>query len=530
MRLIVDKMQDLYFKSDKAPIVLSALISIHAAIVILMNSFDNPMFFLATPILAIVIFLVILFFLKILEESKLEILPVTGQNHKFRVELVVLFILLAGQIMFWLAYYPGGFNLDAYGQWDQVHGTEPLDNWHPIITTCIYWLLTRIVDSAAFCVFFQLIVYSFSMSILMGGLYDAGYEEWLIYTVSAIMTFNPAICMNNVCLIKDVYFSIGIIWIMYCLLRIYVTDGGWLLSDIHITGLSFAFLFVTLVRHNGFLFVVPVMVCVCVCYRKYIKKVIVSSLIVLCVVGVLLGPVFSHAKVYRHSNVIGEISGVPMGIMINSYLNDPGNTPDEVIDLLEGIATRDEWEEHYVVGEWDSCKWEFGGAVLLKQMTGRDLIDYTLKTIWNSPLTSYQSFRENTRIVWQILGRADWSPWVYVESPNEYGIEEKHVSWANSLVSGIESLSYSPIGIVLIWSNGVLLLVLHLMVAYVAILKQYKKLIMILPVIVYDFLTMLLLSGPNHRYFYFTSVVFLPIVMIMVLHFEIEDLQEKVTE
>lgn len=61
-------------------------------------------------------------------------------------------IIFLGQMVYWAANYPGGFNLDAYGQWDQVHGLQKLNNWHPVFTTMLCWLITRLCDSFAFCI------------------------------------------------------------------------------------------------------------------------------------------------------------------------------------------------------------------------------------------------------------------------------------------------------------------------------------------------------------------------------------------
>ena len=77
------------------------------------------------------------------------------------------FIVLIGQLLYWGAYFPGGFNLDAYGQWYQVHGFLQLDNWHPVITTLIYWLITRVVDTLAMCILFQIVIFSISVAFLL---------------------------------------------------------------------------------------------------------------------------------------------------------------------------------------------------------------------------------------------------------------------------------------------------------------------------------------------------------------------------
>ena len=82
-------------------------------------------------------------------------------------EITIFVIIMIGQLIYWGAFFPGGFNLDAYGQWDQVHGLMKLNNWHPVFTTLCYWVITRIWDNFAFCIFVQLLIFSVSVTVLL---------------------------------------------------------------------------------------------------------------------------------------------------------------------------------------------------------------------------------------------------------------------------------------------------------------------------------------------------------------------------
>ena len=90
---------------------------------------------------------------------------------------------------------------------------------------------------------------------------------------------NPAIGMNNVCLIKDVYFSIGVIWSFVLLLRILCSDGKYLKKTSTIIALSLISLFLMMVRHNGALFVVPMFVAMAFFYKKEILRIFISFLL-----------------------------------------------------------------------------------------------------------------------------------------------------------------------------------------------------------------------------------------------------------
>ena len=358
--------------------------------------------------------------------------------------IVTTVMVLLGNIAYWLAYYPGGFNLDALGQWDQAHGYWELDNWHPIITTIIYWGLTRISDTLAFCIFSQILLFSLVFGVFMYNLTKLGISRGLLIVISACVAINPAVCMNNVCLIKDVYFTIGVMWLSVLLAKIYASDGYWIDKWRNIAHIVIASVFVMLTRHNGFLFVFPMFVMLLVNYREKFKRLLFSLIFTVVGLALIVGPVFEIAHVRRHENVLGEIIGIPMGAMVNAYVNDYDNTPEEVKNLLETIAEREIWNKSYRTGEWDSCKWDMDTDIILQETGLKNILRMFFDTAKAYPEAVFQSVRENTRIVWQLVGRIKWAPWVYIESPNEYEIKENHVPVAESIVGKIRVEFYSP--------------------------------------------------------------------------------------
>jgi hypothetical protein len=248
-------------------------------------------------------------------------------------------------------------------------------------------------------------------------------------------------------------------------------------------------------------------------YRKMVKNIIitfVSGLIILWGVETIIFPI---ANIEQHSNVVGEMVGVPMAAMANALVTDYENTPDSVKEFLEDIADVNDWNAHYYTGEWDSCKWEFGGVNLLKGESLSKVVYLFFETLKSCPEAVYSSFRENTRVVWQMIGYNDWNTWVYIET-NDYGIEEKYNMYCTKIAEWLEKMSNTLIGSTLSWNTGFDIAVLVLVLLYVERNGNKKLNTIILAILSYDFLTMLLLAGPSHRYFYFNSVLVLPIMLV----------------
>lgn len=426
--------------------------------------------------------------------------------------ITIFLIIFAGQMLYWMAYYPGGFNLDAYGQWDQVHGLQHLNNWHPVFTTACYWIITRLYDSFAFCIFVQLLIFSLSISYLLLVLYRLNIHKALLVFAALYISLNPAIGMNNVCLFKDVPFTIALIWMTIILVKTITTKGVWLKSISHSVCIVANLVAITLIRHNGIFYIIPVLLCIALIYRKQLKSIFAITLAYILALTIIQGPIYSYFAVEEHSNLTGESVGIPMALMANNFVSDTENTPDEVEDFLLAIADKAEWEEKYILGEWDSCKWDFGGIELFQGESLEKIIRLAFSSMCASPETAYQSVRENTRVVWQVLGTTEWITWVYIEE-NDYGICEYSNSLCSSVINHILDFSTTLFGTFLCWNIGVPNIILVFLLWIVVVRKDYQKITLIVPTIAYNILTMLLLCGPSHRYFYFNSVLILPIVL-----------------
>lgn len=179
-----------------------------------------------------------------------------------------------------------------------------------------------------------------------------------------------------------------------------------------------------------------------------------------------------------------------MAFMANSYLNDYDNTPQEVKHFMISIADKTEWEESYVLGEWDSCKWNFGGVDLFKDEHLSKFVRTTLSTAIASPETTYQSLRENTGVVWQIFGCSKWDTWVYIED-NDYGIIANNNTICLNIVECILKFSLTSIGSFLFWNIGVANVLFMILILLAVARKEFFKLMCCMPFVCYNMLTML---------------------------------------
>lgn len=490
--------------------LLCLIAAVYLSLVIYLSIFDSLKFFWMVPLLVAILWISIIYMVSNVKYDK-RCLENKNINH-IKLFITIFLEIFLFQLLYWLSFYPGGFNLDAYGQWDQIHGLQKLNNWHPVFTTMCYWILIKINDSLSFCIFIQLFLFTLVVSKLLVKLVKYGVPHKIIYLVAFIIGINPAVGMNNVCLIKDVPFAICIVCFLDILLEVYYTNGEWLEKIKNILLLIFLIVIMQMIRHNSVFFSAPV-VLLLLLYKKMRQQVVSVLLLSISLFLFIVGPVFNACKVVRHENIIGEMVGVPMAIMANALLDDYQEAPHDVKAVLLKIAPLDDWKNNYHLGEWDSCKWEFGGTELLKREKVSTIMRLAIETIKQCPDSAYKSFRENTRVVWQMIGENEWETEVYIEE-NDYGIILQNNSITLQIVNGILHFCSGEHS-VNVWNNGIYLFLFIFGICVVYENNREKELMFLVPSVIYFLATMLLLSGPSYRYFYFINIIFLPVTLII---------------
>lgn len=103
---------------------------------------------------------------------------------------------------------------------------------------------------------------------------------------------------------------------------------------------------------------------------------------------------------------------------------------------------------------------------------------------------------------------------LYIDD-NTYGIEENHLPLAEKIVEQMQDFFSAGIGKFLFGSIGLELLFM-LVVALLLLAQRRMVGIHVIPLLCYDFGTMLLLSGSDYRFFLLNIPLWMPIIYIML--------------
>jgi len=425
-----------------------------------------------------------------------------------------------------LAHYPGGVSDDNIWQWAQVQSGN-FDNWHPVIHTMIIWLVTRIVPRYAFFLAFQIFCFSLLSGYMAATLKAWGIKAgWMIAFIITILSTNTT---RDIFLYawKDTAFTVLLLCLAIYMVNIVLSDGKWLMKWYNVGAVAIIGALASIVRHNGIFFTIPMAILLILLYRKATKNVYFTVAACVCVIFSIVYVIYPLANVRQNpSQVYVESVGVPMTILGSVRAITPEALDQQTAEFLSEIADDETWEEHFEFGNYNSIKFLASASREVAKVPPAELFFMTLRTMINAPKESLLGVIELTRIVWNPL---DWDYEIYEAS---FPTRAKDTIWTEDEVEAMQPIKdisrdvYSqyilPTINLLTPSRILTTLGLHMLLLILAGVYSVnrnlgaKALFLLIPSLAHNFGTMLLLCGPDYRFFHFNTVITLPLVIVLL--------------
>lgn len=435
-------------------------------------------------------------------------------KKRFIFPSVVFGLTLAYFLLWFIAFYPGSFSNDSFIQYEQVVSGE-YNNWHPVLHTWLFFTLpVAIFDNIAMAVMMQIIYFSLAITYLLYTLKRSGCPLWFILISWGYVISNPNTAHILLYPWKDTALTIFATVIFTHLIRIYETGGKWLKKATNM--FSFAiFLFLAIgMRHNSILLVAPLLVIIFV-FIKNIRKNIIAVAGGLLLASLLLsGPVFKLAGVEKPGHRQIETLGLPLTVLSDVYMYDREALGDEAITFMDSLATKEEWEKYHSSGNFNVLKFSVDESVFdkVEEESAIKILGYTAEAVASSPAIALRAFSRLTCLVWGVAECGDNTiPRAIIDNP--YGVEysqstvlTKLLSLYSSVVSVVGKYLFNFVGIL----NAIMLFTA---VARIGKCGLQRAFIVIAPM-AYNFGTMLLLTGPDFRFFYFNFLIIIPMIYL----------------
>ena len=474
----------------------------------------------------------------------------------------------------YLIFFPGGFNEDAIEQYGQALNGK-YNDWHPVIgTLLIYTLPLKLTGNwQGAPVLFQTVIFSLALAymsytVLLYGQNRKYARNFLIYIM-----LNPAVLFIWMVTLKDSIFSIALLVLMTFAVHIHFTKGDWLKSKTHLLMFIIVLALGTLFRHNAVLFTLPLLVAVSMYISK--KKAALIFILSAVLIWTIRYPLYTSMNVVPPGKRQIETLGVPMSMIACAVKESPQKLDQDILDFAYRIAPEDVWQEKYEpIGGFIAVRYAAAAKSrteeerqrLLKvinlnviEETGwKKVLEMSLRCLREAPLASLRGFCGLTSIVFGIAGpplgtitpsilennlglrnnnlfdlsfiyrpiknlvlsARDPSRIKTYKTTNEFNLTDSE-SGEFSLQSLIRLCIYGVMVLLrhLFWCIGMLnLAVIIFALAKLKFNKLYdwKRLFIVLPMLTYNYGTMLLISANIFRVFCYSYLI-MPLVLLVLI-------------
>ena len=274
----------------------------------------------------------------------------------------------------------------------------------------------------------------------------------------------------------------------------------------------------TLLRHNALLFTVPLALVLLFYTSK--KRFLVSCLAVVSLCLIIKIPVYSALNVEKPGKRQLETLGLPMNIISNAVATTPEALDEDILEFAYKILPEENWPGCYSPGSFNTIKYS-GDNQIIEDYGTKKVLDMTARCFKESPRASNIALIKITGVSYSVADRYIDEAWIV--TPRIYRNEFIHEGGVDSIQLVLLSylliiMKYLPHITMNIGILHLVMLVAALSKCRLGILKEWKKIIFIIPTFAYNFASTLLLTEISDagRYFIYTYFL-LPVILLIYL-------------
>lgn len=450
------------------------------------------------------------------------------KNEKWRLSNKKIFffswiLIFICYIPYLLKFFPGITTMDSTYQIYQSVGHMDLINSHPIFHTM---LISIVMNIGNFIQDYNLgiALYSVCQMVFMSGVFafcilymkKKNVPKVLIIFSFIYYAIHPMFSMYSVTMWKDIPFSIAITLYTISMVELATNTEKFLESKLRITFFIVSALLTMFFKHNGFYIILLSIPFVLFYVRKYFKKLLVIYVLLIVFYKIVNGPVLDILNV--KPTLPSEALSIPIQqlsrVVATAQISD-----DEYNEIREWIcAEQDVIREEYNPRLSDPMKKYFNNERFKEDKIS--FIKVWLKYLGKYPSVYVQSFLSNTYGYWYPEAKY----WMFQRSvgENELGMHQDSKLDIKLLDEVVEDRNVPIISMVT--SLGFAFWITGIMAFYVIYKKEYKKIIIFIPVMVL-WLTSIASSVFCEFRYMFGFFTTMPIILST---FIIKDIKEKI--
>lgn len=448
--------------------------------------------------------------------TKITISNTYTRTNTYRLKVFLSFFCISFTILFlwFLGSQPGSYSSDSLSQYAQAYYGK-YNDWHPAIHTLLFFTLPlKTTGSVSAIIIFQIAYFSLFMGYFAQVICKYADLRTVILFVFCILAspFTLDILMFPW---KDIAFSLASATCILFSANIYFTNGKWIEKRSHLILFSSAIALATLFRHNGILFSLPLLLAIIffIPKKKWVVLTILSITCILCIKG----PVYYFFDVSRPRYHTIEIAGFPLSIITHVAKECPECLDSQTSNFIKRmVQPLPSWKKYQKTSGFNSIKWKGIDAKVIEEAGTVNIIKMATKCFFAAPRHSAIAILDLTSQVYTINTGTNIGTYI---DPNSYGIQKDNNLFFEHLNERYRIFfEYSKLNSIFS-CIGTTLILMFCFITFKSNLtnKQHlRRLFLCLPIIIYVFGTMLLLSGPDIRFFFATQLVWPGIIIICI--------------
>ena len=440
------------------------------------------------------------------------------KNTKADIKRKALFFIIpfAVLLLTYIIYFPGSFDGDSIYQYNQAL-TNKYNDWHPVIHTLLAIKLPLLIGfkNVGAPVLVQIIFFSLAIGYAVSTFAEyTSKKAAFIYLLFIVL--NPSARNLFMSPEKDCAFAILALLLITFGVQIYFTSGQWLKAVPNTVALIVILALATLIRHNALLFTVPYIIALFFLVSK--KKAALVTLFAVVIIVAIKLPLYGALNVENPDRRQAEISGLPMTVIGAAVADNPTALDEETREFAYKVAPAETWKNHYAYGSFNSVKYEGADNTVIEEYGAAKIFVMMLKAIKASPYTTVKALVKLTEGVYSLSG-----DYITYRDPAHLWstvIEIKGIpplQKPNLAVTKAETALF-PHLFMYVGAMNLLLIAALLTVWRKKEKGAFKKILLIFPVLIYNYATMLLLSdiADTARFFFYTFPV-TPLLLLAAL-------------
>ena len=433
-----------------------------------------------------------------------------GKNTVFEILFYLLPLMVL--LLYYFAYYPGCFTDDSSNQYAQVISGH-YNDWHPVTQTLFAFKLPLALTGGwlGSITLFQILCFSAVLGYSFNTVRKYANMRITI-AATAFVLLNPLLGSIAMYPWKDVSFAIGAVLLVAYSLRVWFSKGAWLRFPINTAAFVLAAALTTLFRQNAILFTAPLVLGVLLLTSRKRAVIVALSIVVLCL-GVKI-PFYSAIKVEKPGKRVVETVGLPMTVIGAAVAYTPESLDEETLQFAYRIAPEEVWKEKYVYGSYQQVKFD--------PRTNNDVIEeYGRQKVF---LMMFRCFKNSPEVSFKALVKLTEASYTLTDEYNDTMI--LGIDYPEQGNSGVQNVLKEycyftsccfPFLFIRLGVMHLLLVIAVLSKCKLGRLKDWKKLLFIIPVFAYNYGTSVIMAGNelSTRFFFYTFPL-TPLLLILL--------------